>query len=298
MFNETSRCGLGREVAVTGLLPEDGLVQAREAIRRYRVLCDLMKVERLYILATAAARRASNGPEFIAEVEQILGEKVSMLPGTEEARLAALGVVSGLHRPNGIVGDLGGGSLEIIDLQDGVLGEGVSLELGGLALRDSSGRSLKKAATLTSNAFKTIPTLAKAKGRDLFAIGGTWRAIARLHIAYKGYPLNVLHGYTVPAQEISEFCRLLREVDIETMPAIGEIARERRPLLVYGALVLELLIARSKVARFVVSTSGVREGVLFSQLPPTIRAMDPLITGARVLSDIHARAPDPVLASA
>jgi exopolyphosphatase / guanosine-5'-triphosphate,3'-diphosphate pyrophosphatase len=292
MFNEKSLCGLGRDVAVTGLLPEDGLVQAREAIRRYRVLCDLMKVERLYILATAAARRATNGPAFIAEVEQILGEKVSMLPGTEEARLAALGVVAGLHRPNGLVGDLGGGSLELIDIEDGALGEGVSLELGGLALRDSSGRNLKKAATLTNNAFKTISTLGKTEGRDLFAIGGTWRAIARLHMAHTGYSLNVLHGYAVPAEEIAAFCRLLRRVDVDTLPAINEIARERRPLLVYGALVLELLISRSKVSRFVVSTSGVREGVLYSQLPPTIRAMDPLISGARVLSDIHARAPD------
>jgi exopolyphosphatase/guanosine-5'-triphosphate,3'-diphosphate pyrophosphatase len=292
MFNEKSLCGLGREVAVTGLLPEDGLVQAREAIRRYRVLCDLMKVERLFILATAAARRATNGPAFIAEVEQMLGEKVSMLPGTEEARLAALGVVAGLHRPNGLVGDLGGGSLELIDIEDGALGEGVSLELGGLALRDSAGRSLKKAATITDDALKAVPALAQTEGRDLFAIGGTWRAIARLHMAYTGYALNVLHGYTVPALEIAQFCRMLRKADLETLPAIGEIARERRPLLVYGALVLEMLIARSRVARFIVSTSGVREGVLFSQLPPAIRALDPLITGARVLSDIHARAPE------
>lgn len=292
MFNEKSLCGLGREVAVSGLLPADGLEQALEAIRRYRVLCDLMKIERLFVLATAAARRATNGPAFLAEVERILGQKVMMLPGVEEARLAALGVVAGLHRPTGLVGDLGGGSLELIDITDGALGEGVSLELGGLALRDASGHDLKKAATIVTRALKLYPGLARGHGRDLFAIGGTWRAIARLHMAHAKCPLNVLHEYAIPAASILSFCRLLRKVDINTLPAIQEIAKERRPLLVYGALVLEMLMARSGVARFVISASGVREGMLYAQLPPALRALDPLITGARALSDLHARAPD------
>lgn len=291
MFNEKSLCGLGRDVAVTGLLPPDGLIQAIEAIKRYKVLCDLMKVERLFVLATAAARRATNGPAFLQDVEAILGEKVSMLPGIEEARLAALGVVAGLHRPSGLVGDLGGGSLELIDLHDGVLGEGVSLELGGLALRDASGRDLKKAAAIVTRAFKQYPRMSMAKGGDLFAIGGTWRAIARLHMAHTKYPLNVLHQYAAPAASILEFCRLLKKVDVETLPAIQEIAKERRPLLVYGALVLEMLIERSGIERFVISTSGVREGVLYSQLPTAMRAQDPLVVGARALYDLHARDP-------
>ncbi len=291
MFNEKSLCGLGREVAVTGLLPADGLVQAREAIRRYKVLCALMKVERLFVLATAAARRASNGPAFIEETEAILGQKVSMLPGVEEARLAALGVVAGLHRPCGLVGDLGGGSLELIDIDGGALGEGVSLELGGLALRDSSGRDLKKAAGIVSRAFRQYPRIGKAGGGHLFAIGGTWRAIARLHMAQTHYPLNVLHQYAVPAAAIIAFCRQLKKADVETLPAIQEIAKERRPLLVYGALVLEMLLEHAQIERFVISTSGVREGVLYSQLPAAMRMQDPLVVGARALSDLHARDP-------
>lgn len=291
MFNEKSLCGLGREVAVTGLLPADGLVQARDALKRFRVLCKLMKVERLFILATAAARRASNGPAFIAEVEDILGEPVSILSGTEEARLAALGVTAGLYRPNGLAGDLGGGSLELIGVEDGVLGQGVSLELGGLSLRDAAGKNLKRAAKIVSDTLSKVPNLESARGRDIFAIGGTWRAIARLHMAKTGYPLNVLHGYTVSAKAVAEFCRDLQKVDVDTLPAIGEIARERRPLLAYGALVLEDLITRSGAARFVVSTSGVREGVLYSQLPATLQRQDPLLAAGRALSDLHARAP-------
>lgn len=291
MFNEKSLCGLGREVAVTGMLPEDGLQQAREALKRFRVLCNLMRVEKLFLLATAAARRAVNGPAFIAEVEAILGEPVATLAGSEEARLAALGVVAGLNRPNGLVGDLGGGSLELIHLEEGALGRGVSLELGGLVLRDSAGKSLKKAAKITSEEFDKIDEVFSQKKHPIFAIGGTWRAIARLHMARHGYPLNVLHGYAASAKSIAEFCRDLLKADIDTLPAIQEIARERRPLIAYGAVVLEELIRRTDASGLVVSTSGVREGVLYSQLPALVQQEDPLLVGARAINDLHARDP-------
>ncbi len=292
MFNEKSLCGLGRDVAVTGLLPEDGLVQARAALKRFRVLCDLMRVERLFVLATAAARRATNGPAFIAEVEQILGEPVSILAGQEEARLAALGVVAGMHRPNGIAGDLGGGSLELIDIRDGELEPGISLELGGLTLRDASGKNLKKAAKLVADTLDRTTILSQGQGAGYLR---DWRHLAchrPLHMERVHYPLNVLHGYTVNAASMVEFCRELQRVDVNTLPGIGEIARERRPLLVYGALVLEEVLERSQAARFVISASGVREGVLYSQLPRAMQQQDPLLVGARALNELHARDPE------
>ena len=291
MFNEKSLCGLGRDVAVTGLLPEDGLVQAYAALKRFRVLCDLMKIKKLFVLATAAARRATNGPAFIETVRLILRADVSILSGQEEARLAAGGVLAGLHKPDGLAGDLGGGSLELIDIQGGALGQGVSLELGGLALRDASGKSLKRATKIVMDALQSVPAIAEAKGRNIYAIGGTWRAIARLHMAKIGYPLNVLHGYCVDAAVMIEFCKEIQKADIDTLPAISEIARERRPLLSYGALVLEHLLRLSGAAHFVVSASGVREGILHAQLPHAIVTLDPLIVGAHALSDLHARAP-------
>lgn len=291
MFNEKSLCGLGREVAVTGFLPKDGLDQAIAALKRFRVLCELMRVEKLYVLATAAARRALNGPAFIAEVRDILHCEVMVLTGSEEARLAALGVLAGNHYPNGLAGDLGGGSLELIDVANGAVGEGVSLELGGLALRDAAGKSLKKAGRIVQDMLSDVPIIRQAAGRDIIAIGGTWRAIARLYMAKTGYPLNVLHGYVADAKPILEFCQDLQKVDIDTMPAISEISKERRPLIAYGALVLEHLLRMSGAARLAVSTSGVREGMLHSLLPPEMQAEDPLLIGARAFSDLHARDP-------
>jgi len=263
MFNEKSLCGLGREVAVTGFLPKDGLEQAIAALKRFRVLCDLMRVEKLYVLATAAARRALNGPAFIAEVRDILGAEVTVLTGAEEARLAALGVLAGLDEPDGLAGDLGG----------------------------ASGKNLKKAGRIVQDALSAVPVIRQGEGRDIIAIGGTWRAIARLHMAKTNYPLNVLHGYVADTKSMIEFCQDLQKADLDTMPAISEISKERRPLIAYGALVLEHLLRLSGAARLQVSTSGVREGMLHALLPPELQAQDPLIVGARALSDLHARDP-------
>ena len=96
-------------------------------------------------LATAAAREAANGPLFVAEAERILGCEVKVLTGQEEAWYSALGIISSVWRPDGIVGDLGGGSLELVDVSGREIGEGITLPLGGLRLSDMAGGSLSKA---------------------------------------------------------------------------------------------------------------------------------------------------------
>ncbi|OYW43236.1 MAG: exopolyphosphatase, partial [Azorhizobium sp. 12-66-6] len=136
IFNEKALCGLGREVLSTGRLADDAVEKAYSALRRFRALCDAMGVETLYALATAAARDAQNGPSFIADCEAICRTTVEILSGRREAELAAFGIVSGVHAPDGIAGDLGGGSLELVDIRGGTVGEGITMPLGSLALQD------------------------------------------------------------------------------------------------------------------------------------------------------------------
>lgn len=145
IFNEKVLAGLGREVQTTGLLAADAVEKALAALRRFRALCDRMEVAQLWAIATAACRDAKNGKAFVAEAESICGTKIDILSGKREAELAALGVVSGFHKPDGIVGDLGGGSLELTEVQGHRVKTGLTLPLGGLALQDISSKSIKKA---------------------------------------------------------------------------------------------------------------------------------------------------------
>src|SRR5690349_17030111 len=170
IFNEKTLCGLGREVQSTGLLAPDAVARALTSLRRFRALCRVMKVGRVYAIATAACRDASNGPDFIAKAARICGVPIDILSGPTEAKLSALGVISGVHRPDGIVGDLGGGSLELIDVQGNRVRSGVTLPLGSLALQDSSHKSLKRAENIVRDAISDVDLLKSGCGRTFYAV--------------------------------------------------------------------------------------------------------------------------------
>jgi exopolyphosphatase/guanosine-5'-triphosphate,3'-diphosphate pyrophosphatase len=290
IFNEKALCGLGREVQTTGLLAPDAVNKALTSLRRFRALCKVMKVGRVHAIATAACRDASNGPDFIAKAERICGVHIEILSGSREARLSALGVISGVHNPDGVVGDLGGGSLELTGVRGSRIGKGVTLPLGSLALQDLSHKSLKRAERIVKTELSEAPQLSAARGRTFYAVGGTWRALARIHIVQSGYPLRVMHGYSIPAADALDFARRLRRLVSANMLAnIEVVADARRPLLAYAALVLESIIRAAKPKMIVFSTFGVREGLLYEKLSPAERSRDGFICAARALNELLSR---------
>jgi exopolyphosphatase/guanosine-5'-triphosphate,3'-diphosphate pyrophosphatase len=291
IFNEKVLAGLGREVQSTGLLAADAIAKALQALRRFRALCDMLQVGRLWAIATAACRDATNGPAFIAAAERVCRCRIAVLSGKREAHLTALGVVSGIHRPDGIVGDLGGGSLELIDVKGTRVRDGVTTPLGGLALRDLAGGSIKRAERLVEDALDDLRLLRRGKGRTLYAVGGTWRALARLHMWQTGYPFHVMHGYRIETREALEFSRLVHRVDADTLSQIDVVNSARRPLLSYAALVMEHLIRVIEPKEVAISVLGVREGLLYSLLGKLEAAHDPLIAAAQDLNILRSRSP-------
>jgi exopolyphosphatase/guanosine-5'-triphosphate,3'-diphosphate pyrophosphatase len=291
LFNEKTLAGLGREVQSKGLLPSDAIEKALGALKRFRALCDTIRVERLWVLATAACRDARNGRDFIAAAEEICRTRIDVISGQREAQLTALGVVSGFYRPDGIVGDLGGGSLELVDVHHTRIKTGVTVPLGGLALQDKSAKSLKKAEKIVRTTLATLPLLKHGKGRTFYAVGGTWRALARLHMWQTGYPLHVMHGYVIRAREALEFSRLVRRVNPETLSQIEAVADARRPLLAYAALVLEHIVRTVEPREVVFSALGVREGLLYSLLDAEERRKDALFAAAQDLNLLRSRSP-------
>lgn len=291
ILNEKALCALGDGVATTGRLQDAGIKKALAALRRFRVLNDILGVGEIHVIATAAAREAENGAQFLAAASEAIGAKVSLLSGSREAELSAQGVISGISKPDGIVGDLGGGSLELIDVKGGHLGKGTSLPLGGLSLMDASKQSPKAAVKIVRDALAGTPILEKLGGRAFYAVGGTWRALAKLHMGQRNYPLRVMHGYVIPAQEASDFAGLVERVNSDALVAIESVNAARRPLLAYGAVVLDEIIRRAKPSSIVISTNGVREGLLYEMLDREQRREDPLITAAEEFNLLLSRAP-------
>ncbi len=220
-----------------------------------------------------------------------MGQEVALLTGTREAELSALGVVSGVREPDGVVGDLGGGSLELIEVSGARPGRGVTLPLGGLSLMDSSGRSTRQALKIARDAMAAAEPLEKLRGRTFYAVGGTWRAFAKLHMRQRNYPLRIMHNYLISARDAGDFAELLKRVDSEALDAIGAVNAQRRPLLAYGAIVLQEIIERATPRHIVFSAAGVREGLLFERLSPQERLEDPLLVAAAQFNYLRSRAP-------
>ncbi|MBZ0147385.1 MAG: exopolyphosphatase [Pseudorhodoplanes sp.] len=291
IFNEKVLAGLGREVQSKGLLAPDAVEKALSTLTRFRALCDTLHVDRVLGIATAACRDARNGKAFITQAERICRAKIDVLSGKREAQLSALGIVSGIHDPDGLVGDLGGGSLELIDVDGHRIKSGVTVPLGGLALEDASGKSMRKAEKIVEDALYDVDVLSGGRGRTFYAVGGAWRSLAHLHMARTGYPLRVMHGYRIPAKEALEFCQLVHHHKPEKISHIEVVSDARRPLLGYAALVLEQVIRAAKPKDIVISALGVREGLLYSLLDPKERDQDALIAAAQNLNVLRSRSP-------
>ena len=267
------------------------MAAALTAIRRFAALVRQLRVTALHVLATAAVRDASNGAEFIASVEAITGVKATVLPGPEEARLSAQGVLSGFHRPDGVVGDLGGGSIEVIDVREERTGTGETFPLGGLRLEELSDRSMKRAEKIAAEALEKSKVLPGGEKRNFYAVGGTWRSLARLHMRQAGYPLHMMHHYTIEAGEAADFCRMGVRRELDSLDSIEVVSRNRRPLLPYGAVVLEQVIRVMKPSQVVLSALGMREGLLYELLDPEEKAKDPLLTACEELAFLRSRSP-------
>src|SRR3984893_8237606 len=291
IFNEKSLCALGKGVATTGYLPKAGVEKALAALRRFRVLSDIMGVSVPHVLATAAARDASNGAEFLAAAAEAIGAPVTLLSGDREAELSGLGVITGIHRPDGVAGDLGGGSLELIDVNGAHAGKGTSLPLGGLTLMDASGRSPRAAAKIVREALAKSRIAERLAGRTFYAVGGTWRALAKLHMSQRNYPLAVTHGYAIPASEAADFAGLVESANADTLFSISAISAARRPFLAYGALVLDEIIRRARPREVVFSATGMREGLLYEMLAMEQGRQDPLLLAASQFDQLFSRAP-------
>jgi exopolyphosphatase/guanosine-5'-triphosphate,3'-diphosphate pyrophosphatase len=292
IYNEKVLCGLGRHVLTTGRLDKDAVERALRALGRFRVLCDTLGAGERIVLATAAARDAKNGPDFLEAAAQACGCDVHLLSGAREAQLSAYGVISGFHNADGIAGDMGGGSLELVEVKGTEMGEGVTMPLGGLALLDVSGGSLKKAQKLVRDSLQKAPKyLESLQGRTFYAVGGTWRALARLHQAVRDYPLHVMHGYEIAPEDGLDFLQLVERVDAKTLKDIESVSEARRPLLSYGAIVLQEIIRLGRPKTVAISALGVREGLLYERLQPNARREDALLSASRDLNFLRSRAP-------
>ena len=289
-YNEKIMCALGAGMSETGRLNPQGRVRALTAMRRFRALATSMDTGPLTAVATAAVRDAEDGAEFCQEVERETGIKIWIIDGREEARLSAQGVLLGWPGSYGLVCDIGGSSMELAEINDGQVGARVSSSLGPLKLRDLKGGKKARRAHIRDTLAGMKETLGPQKNR-LFLVGGSWRAIAKIDMLRLGYPLQVLHEYRMTPASIRATAAYIRELGIDELRERADISAARMTLVPHAAEVLREITKTFKPRDIAVSSYGIREGLLYEQMPPRLRRRDPLIEACRFAEAKDARMP-------
>jgi exopolyphosphatase/guanosine-5'-triphosphate,3'-diphosphate pyrophosphatase len=281
VYNEKVLAGLGRKQGESRRLSSEGVKTALAALRRFRAVLDGADTSETYIAATAAVRDAVDGPDFIAKVRAETGMKVRVLSGTEEAHYSALGVAAGQPDASGVVGDLGGSSLELVRMRHGEPGEGVTLPLGPFAL--GAPGEIDPAAVRTAVAERLGEVAPAYRSDCLHAVGGAWRNIALIQMEAVQYPLRIVHQYEMTARDAVDAARFVARQSRQSLEQMPGVSKKRAETLPHAALVLEGLVEQLGLSRVCFSAFGLREGLLLESMPKAVRLRDPLVEGCAAL---------------
>jgi exopolyphosphatase / guanosine-5'-triphosphate,3'-diphosphate pyrophosphatase len=293
IFNEKAVLRLGRGLQATGRLHEDGVTQALTVMHRYYAVARAMGAAPFEVLATAAVRDASNGADFVAALSARMPDvPIRILSGEQEAEFSAAGVLCGIPAADGILADIGGGSLELVRLDAGHQGPAQTLPLGVIRLAERAGGDAGKARTIAEAALDKVSWLAEGSGRDLYLVGGAWRALARIHMAQTSYPLPLVHHYTIRREEARDLTEVIATAGRRALERLPGIPRRRIDDLPFAAVTLRRLLRATGVRRVVFSANGMREGWFMRRLPDDVRGEDPLLAAGRDYARHFSRDPN------
>lgn len=288
VYNEKVLAGLGRDLRDTGNLSEKGKILTFDSLRRFKIIADAQGLGKLLIGATAALRAAQDAPKFIKRVKDEIGLDISPISGEEEARLTAMGMLAADTRAQGLAADLGGASLEFVYVHDAAVAKGVSLKLGPFEMLGSKPADAENFTNADIKS-KVDTQLAQIdftafKGQALHLIGGAWRNLARIHQQRHDYPMRTLQAYRLTPQDAHELAIWAYGEGREEILDWAGISDRRLETLPYSGYLLDMIIARMKPSDIIISTTGLREGLVYDAMDTVLRERDSLMDGCRDLA--------------
>lgn len=252
-------------------LSEEAMERAIFTLRLYKRFCDSLQVDTIIPTATAAVREAANGAMFVERVRREIGLSLRVLDGEQEAYYGTLGVLNEVPLVEGVVVDIGGGSVQVSEVRGRRFYRGQSLPLGALALTERfvDGDPISQVEYETVQAeidqqLSRVSWLKKNKG-PLVGLGGTIRNLAKMEAARQSYPLNTLHGFSLSRTSIETSIDLFRKLPLAGRQNISGLRSDRADIILPGAMVIAVIMNRLKVDRLTVSTNGLREGLFFER---------------------------------
>jgi exopolyphosphatase/guanosine-5'-triphosphate,3'-diphosphate pyrophosphatase len=288
LLNEKVMCGLGRGLEKTDRLNPEGVTLAKANLQRFVALARAAGASRIDVLATAAVRDAEDGAEFVNDVEKRFAIRVRVLPGAEEGRLSALGVLAGIPNASGLAGDLGGGSVELAAVGNGKVGTVTTLPIGPLRLIEVADNERALKDTIDRH-LDSVGWLGRFDQPRFYAVGGAWRAIARLHMEHNNYPLHIIQSYTLSRDQAFNFLDVMANQSRKSLEKISTISRKRLEVVPLASRILSRIMRRIGATDLVFSAEGLREGHLYSLMGAEQHDADPLLAACLEEAQANAR---------
>lgn len=289
VFNEKVLAGLGSEVGRTGKLSDEAMALTLSTLKRFVDLCKHARIDDIYPLATAAIRDAENGQEFVDQVRAATGLDIQVIGGDEEARLAAQGVISAEGKAYGLMGDLGGGSLELAILDGRDIGQRVSLPIGPLRLIAEFGDDLKAMKHHIRPLLRQLPIAKNLAHKNFYMVGGAWRNIMKMMILERSIPLPILQGFRTNAKNMDSYCKRIQTSNPDYLPFKDVVSGRRLRVLPVAALILREVLKAFKIEDCKASTFGLREGFVYDILPDAVKSKDPFMSVCKELARERSR---------
>lgn len=285
---------LSQGTGETGELQPEPIERTIETLHLFQHLMEVHGTDRAIPVATAAVRDATNQAAFLERVKSETGLDFTVLTGDEEAGYDYFGVVNTLPLQDFLLIDTGGGSTELALVKNGDLRETVSLRLGAVTLTESffpdyevTPEARRQALSQIRTELLALPWLDEAEGLPIVGVGGTLRSLAKIDKYRLRLPLDRIHGYTLSNEEVFDMIDEILSLPLKKRRKIKGISSDRAEVIAGGLLPLRALLDVVESPVFLVSGSGLREGLFHEVLQEQFPDDRPLLE--RSLSNLAKR---------
>jgi exopolyphosphatase/guanosine-5'-triphosphate,3'-diphosphate pyrophosphatase len=272
---------LVHDVDTRGKLTDETMARTTEALRDFQAIAKGAHAKRIVAVATAAMRDASNGTLFAKRVERELGIRIEIIGPQAEARYGFTGAVRGLAVSNGLLFDVGGGSMQVTRFARRRTVDAVSLPFGALRLSEKflesdppSSKQLRRLRDHVRSRLSKARLPRLASGDRLVGTGGTLRNLAKIDRQTRHYPIHWLHGYQLSVDRLGEVVDVLASTKAKRRDEVAGLSSDRADSIVGGAVAIHTLAEFVRAKDILVSGQGVREGLALRLLNIAMGSLD------------------------
>lgn len=264
---------LGEGMTRTGRLDPERMDVGVNTMKIYRRMIDAYQLDQVIATATAAVRKAENGDEFVRRVKEEADIDINVIPGEQEAMYDYLGVVNTIDIKDGLLMDIGGGSTELVLIQNREKKAGVSLPFGAVDLAEKFNLTdkpkksdLEKLHVFLEGAFSQYPLLAEAKGYPVIGVGGTIRNMGRIHRRMTDYPLEIAQNYRMSRKDVKTVCEKTAAMDYQERKNIKGLSKARADIFIGASQAVMEIMGAIDSDRLIISKAGLRDGLLYESI--------------------------------